>query len=112
MKNQKLDFSLEAISGLFKKKVISNSKMSATNRTDGRYASRVYSGIMPPYWDRLDIAYPSALIEDFAFSVKTPDSDDSAPVYQLMATLRIVYTDSSKALISTVTKTYKRPETD
>lgn len=83
-----------------------------SNKTDHRYASRVYQGIMPPYWDRLDIAYPDTVTEDMAFSTKTPDSPDSAPVYELMAVVRVVYTDDTKCLLSSVTKTFKRQERD
>lgn len=82
------------------------------NKTDNRYASRVYQGIMPPYWDRLDIAYPDTVTEDYAFSTKTSDSSDASPVYELMACIRLVYTDDTKCLLSSVTKTFKREERD
>jgi len=76
------------------------------NRTDDRYANRVYSGIMPPFWDRLDIAYPSTTEEDYAFSTY----NDETEVYELMATIRITYTDDTKCLITSVEKTFKRED--
>jgi hypothetical protein len=78
------------------------------NRTDNRYGSRVYMGIMPPYYDRVDVAYPNTTTEDYAFSTWNEDTD----VYELMATIRLVYTDDTKCLISSAEKTYKRPERD
>lgn len=83
-----------------------------SNRTDNRYGNRVYSGIMPPYYDRVDVAYPDTSTEDYAFSTKTVDSSDASPVYELMACIRIVYTDDTKCLILSVEKTFKRAEGD
>lgn len=83
-----------------------------SNKTDNRHGTRVYQGIMPPYWDRLDVAYPDTVTEDYAFSTKTASSSDASPVYELMACIRIVYTDTTKCLISSVTKTFKREEGD
>jgi hypothetical protein len=83
-----------------------------SNKTDNRYGTRVYQGIMPPYWDRLDVAYPDSVTEDMAFSTKTSSSSDASPVYELMSCIRIVYTDDTKCLISSVTKTFKREESD
>ena len=82
------------------------------NRTDNRYGSRVYMGMMPPYFDRVDVAYPDAVTEDYAFSTKTSESTDASPVYELMSCIRIVYTDDTKCLIASATKTFKRPERD
>ncbi len=78
------------------------------NRTDNRYGNRVYQGMMPPYYDRVDVAYPDTVTEDYAFSVW----NDVTAVYDLMSSLRIVYTDDTKALILYVEKTFKRPESD
>ena len=82
------------------------------NRIDQRYGSRVYMGMMPPYYDRVDVAYPDTVTEDYAFSTKTPDSPAGSPVYELMACIRIIYTDDTKCLISSVEKTFKRAERD
>jgi len=82
----------------------------ADNVTDNRYGSRVYMGMMPPYYDRVDVAYPDTVTEDYAFSTLKPDA--SVATYELMATIRIVYTDATKTLITTVAKTFKRQEKD
>ena len=78
----------------------------AANKTDDRYAKRVYSGMVPPYYDQVDFAYPSTTEEDIAFSMFNPDTE----LYELMATLRITYTDATKCLISSVSKTFKRED--
>ena len=83
--------------------------MSA-NVTDNRYGNRVYMGMMPPFYDRVDVAYPDTVTEDYAFSTLKPD--ESVATYDLMATIRIVYTDATKCLILTVCKTFKREERD
>lgn len=79
-----------------------------SNRTDNRYGSRVYMGIMPPYFDRIDVAYPDTVTEDYAFSTW----NDASIAYELMATIRLVYTDDTKCLLLSAEKTYKRPERD
>jgi hypothetical protein len=82
----------------------------STSVTDNRYGNRVYSGMMPPFYDRVDVAYPDTVTEDYAFS--TLQSGVSPATYDLMSVIRIVYTDDSKCLISTVCKTFKREERD
>ncbi len=78
------------------------------NRTDNRYGNRVYMGMMPPYYDRVDVAYPDTVTEDYAFSTLIPQSGN----LELMAAIRIVYTNASKSLILSVEKTFKRTERD
>lgn len=80
------------------------------NVTDNRHGTRVYSGMLPPYYDRVDVAYPDSVTEDYAFSTLKPD--ETVATYDLMSVIRIVYTDDTKTLISTVCKTFKRQEKD
>ena len=77
-------------------------------RTYNRYGNRVYQGMMPPYYDRVDIAYPNTTTENYAFSTFNPDSE----TFELMATIQLVYTDESKSLLLTAEKTWVRPESD
>jgi hypothetical protein len=82
----------------------------AANVSDNRYGNRVYMGMLPPFYDRVDVAYPSGTVEDYAFSTLQPNIEP--PTYDLMSVIRIVYTDDTKCLIATVCKTFKREERD
>jgi len=77
-------------------------------RTYNRYGNRVYSGMMPPYYDRVDVAYPDAVTETYAFSTKNAYND----MFELMAVITLVYTDDSKTLLQTAEKTWVREESD
>lgn len=76
------------------------------NKTYDRYNQRVYQGMMPPYYDRVDIAYPDTVTETLAFSTYNPSSQ----LFELMATIALTYTDDSKTLLQTAEKTWTRPE--
>ena len=78
------------------------------NRTYNRYGKRVYSGMMPPYYDRVDIAYPDDVTETYAFSTYNPDSGQ----FELMTTMLLVYNDSTKNQLIRAEKTWTRPEGD
>ena len=78
------------------------------NRTDNRYGRRVYSGMMPPYYDRVDIAYPDDITETYAFSTWNAEKE----VFELMSTMTLIYIDSTKNQLSVAEKTWKRPEGD
>jgi hypothetical protein len=65
-------------------------------------------GMLPPYYDKIDVAYPDTVTEDYAFSTLNPATN----LLELMACIRIIYTDDTKCLISSVEKTFKRVEKD
>ncbi len=75
------------------------------NKTYDRYNQRVYQGMMPPFYDRVDVAYPDTITETYAFST----FDAETQVFQLMATISLTYTDDSKVLLLTAEKTWTRP---
>lgn len=65
-----------------------------------RRAERVYSGMAPPFYDRVSIAYPSSTTEEYTYSAVNP----ATGVNQVMGIVEVVYVDSSKALISSVSR--------
>lgn len=63
-----------------------------------RRADRVYSGLLPPFFDRITVTYPSNITEEYTYSALNPDSG----AHQITAIIEVSYTDSTKDLISTI----------
>ena len=77
--------------------------MSETNSYN-QYGQRVYQGILPPWWDTVDISYPDGVTEIFTYSIHLLETDS----YDIQAIIKVTYTDISKSDISRVIKTYNK----
>ena len=69
-----------------------------------RYGQRVYQGILPPWWDTVDVTYPDATTEVYTYSVK-----NEGDVLEIQAIINVLYTDTSKSDILQVKKVYHAP---
>lgn len=77
--------------------------MGSEGRSPGQYGTRVYQGILPPWWDTVDISYPDGVTEVYAYSITT----DSGFV-DIQAIINVVYTDVTKADILQVKKVFHK----
>lgn len=69
-----------------------------TEPAKGRSAERVYSGMLPPFFDRVVVSYPSATTEEYTYSALNPDTG----THQITAIIEISYTDNTKDFISMI----------
>ncbi len=77
--------------------------MSEPQVTYQRYANRVFSGILPPYWDKLSISYPTDTTEVYIYSAR----DVEAGTDVIQASILVTYTDNTKCNISSIDKTFQ-----
>ncbi len=69
--------------------------MSLANQ---KRADRVFSGILPEFFDRVDRTSPSTTSDEFIYSFR----EDATLVQVIAAIIRVNYTDTSKADIQSV----------
>ena len=76
---------------------------SSEGRSPGQYGQRVYQGILPPWWDTVDISYPDGVTEIYTYSLTS-----EAGVVDIQAIINVVYTDVSKSDILQVKKIFHK----
>ena len=76
-----------------------------TEVTFNKYGQRVYQGILPPWWDTVDIAYPDAATEVYTYSSLNTDSGNQ----EIQAIINVTYSDATKANITQVKKIFHAP---
>lgn len=77
----------------------------ATPITYDKYANRVYSGIVPALFDKIEATYPDSVTEVYTYSMLNEDTGNQL----VTGIITVVYTDSTKDCISSVTKTFNSP---
>ncbi len=71
-------------------------------KTYDRSSKRVHSGILPALYDKVDVSYPTTVKEIYTYSLFNPNTD----IYRITAIIEIIYTDSTKDLLLSATKTF------
>lgn len=66
---------------------------------------RVYSGILPAFFDKITMGHPDDVTEVYTYQYQKA----SDGTYVVSAIIEVVYMDSTKECISSVTKTYQNP---
>ena len=74
--------------------------------TYNRTANRTYTGLIPALFDKIEVAYPNDTTEVYTYSLFDPNSE----TYLVQAIISVVYTDSTKDCLSSVTKTFNAEE--
>ena len=66
---------------------------------DTRQADRVTFGLVPELYDRVSVLYPDAITEVYTYQLL-----DATGIYNIVGYVEVVYTDSTKENISSVTR--------
>lgn len=74
--------------------------------TFNRRGERVYFGILPPWWDSVDVTYPTNTTEVYTYSAINTDTNNQ----EVQAIILVTYVDSTKQDIQSVKKTYHAPK--
>lgn len=68
--------------------------------SENRYGKRTYSGILPEFWDQIDVGYPTDVKEVYTYSTQEPNGTNI-----VRAIIEVEYTDNTKENVLRVIKT-------
>ena len=79
--------------------------MGSEGNSPGQYGRRVYEGILPPWWDVYDVAYPDDTTETYTYSTKDPQTGTKT----IQAIITVTFASSLKDRVTSVEKVYHAP---
>jgi hypothetical protein len=68
--------------------------------SENRYGARTYFGILPEFWDRIDVGYPDDVTEIYTYTTQEPNN-----TLIVRGVIEVTYTNATKDSVLTIVRT-------